>query len=244
MQAVGRDVPREQVAGRLVELAGPHDDLTKDQRRLCLDGAYLDMCLSAGDPIEDWIRPWAEIRAIGHRLVREGGGGLLRTVGEEIRRIDEVTIATAQPITVHRVDGDHIIREDASLLGFSPALGLIDIVWELLGRTPEQVASEVFELATVSASEFSEVPDDRKALLWSGDYLDEVVSSAEQVEEALRARAGIRAVGYRLDCANGIELMRTVHSMLSSNPQKQLLVGILWGGGSSGNGRPIGGWRN
>ena len=221
----------------------PNQDLTAEQQRLLLNNAYLDLLLSREDPIAEWIRPWTEIRAIGHRLSREGGIALMRAVEDELRRTDKQTING--PTTVHRIVEGDVTREDAALLSVSAAAGLVGTLWERIGETPEQVAREIIELAMVSASRFSEVSDDRTPLLWNGDYLDDVAFSDEPVAEAIRARAGIRAIGHRLDCSGGDRLMRTVYDLLGPiDRQKQILVGVLWSGGSSGSGRTIGNWQH
>lgn len=234
-----------EIAHQLAALIAPrpHQDLTAEQQRLLLNNAYLDLLLSRGDPIAEWIRPWTEIRAIGHRLSREGGIALMRAVEDELRRTDEQMIKG--PITVHRlVEGD-VTREEAALLSDSAAAGLVGTLWERIGENPERVAREIIELAMVSASRFSEVSDDRTPLLWNGDYLDDVAFSDEPVEEAIRARAGIRAIGHRLDCSGGDQLMRTVYDLLGPiDLQKQILVGVLWSGGSSSSGRTIGNWQH
>src|SRR5438034_373529 len=68
----------EQTAHRLTELVAAHErlyELTRDKRLIeeAMDGHHLDSVLSSGAAPEGWTSAAVEIRAIGHRLNREGG---------------------------------------------------------------------------------------------------------------------------------------------------------------------------
>lgn len=235
-----------EVAQRLIQLAAAAEDSSTDEQRLGLNVDYLDMCLSRDRPVEKRIRPFVEIRGIGHQLNRAGGSDLLRTVEDEIRRGDEVVVAAEQPVQVHRLDAGEGTHEQRCQASFSATLGLLTGLWDKLGRTPQLAAREITQLAEISAAHFDEVIDDRKPLLWNAAYLDELLASGESVEAALVARARIRGIGYRLSCAGGLDLMRAVYDVLraedrpnaASAGSRAAMVGLVWGGG----GKPIGDW--
>ncbi len=241
------DMTTAQVAQRLIQLATATEGLTKDQQRLALNADYLDLCLSSGGPIEERIHPFAEIRGIGHQLIRAGGADLLRTVEDDVRRADEVVVATERPVQVYRLEGGEVTHEQWRQAGLSATLGLLTGLWDNLGRSPQVAAREIGRLAEISAAHYSEVSDDRKPLLWDGASLDELLTSGDSVEEALVARARIRGIGYRLDCAGGIELMRTVYDMLRAEDRPNAasvgspaaMVGLVWSGRGA---KPIGDW--
>ncbi|WP_156055920.1 hypothetical protein [Nocardia sp. NRRL WC-3656] len=235
-----------EVAQRLIQLAAAAEDSSTDEQRLALNIDYLDMCLSRDRPVEKRIRPFVEIRGIGHQLNRAGGSDLLRTVEDEIRRGDEVVVAAEQPVQVHRLDAGEGTHEQRCQASFSATLGQLTGLWDKLGRTPQLAAREITQLAEISAAHFDEVIDDRKPLLWNAAYLDELLTSGESVEAALVARARIRGIGYRLSCAGGLDLMRAVYDVLraedrpnaASAGSRAAMVGLVWGGG----GKPIGDW--
>jgi hypothetical protein len=87
-------VDDESTARRLTELVAAHErlyELTRDKRLIsdAMDGRHLDSVLSSDTAREGWISAAAEIRAIGHRLNREGGKPRMQTVAQragELRR--------------------------------------------------------------------------------------------------------------------------------------------------------------
>ena len=80
------DEPYESIAARLAEVApdciAAYASLEVDQRKLSVDDRHLDALVRSGKQPEEWLRDPVEIRAIGHRLNRDGGAGLMRAVLE------------------------------------------------------------------------------------------------------------------------------------------------------------------
>jgi hypothetical protein len=82
--ALGEGTSVEETARRVAALVDAqerrYNKLTQDQRMLSINWQYLDQLVSSGERPEDWIRDVVEVRAIGHRLDREGGEELMRAV--------------------------------------------------------------------------------------------------------------------------------------------------------------------
>lgn len=76
------------VAARLEDLidsmAGTADRTTEAQRQLSIDVHYLDTRLASGEPLEEWVRANAEVRAIGYHLDRVGGMELMQRVDDAL----------------------------------------------------------------------------------------------------------------------------------------------------------------
>jgi hypothetical protein len=77
----------ERTARRLTELVAAHErlyELTRDKRLIkeAMDGRHLDSVLSSDAAAEGWISAAVEIRAVGHRLNREGGRPRMQAVAE------------------------------------------------------------------------------------------------------------------------------------------------------------------
>jgi hypothetical protein len=88
----------ERTAHRLTELVAAHErlyELTRDKRLIkeAMDGRHLDSVLSSGTAAEGWISAAVEIRAIGHRLNREGSKRRMQAVAEraaELRKAGDI----------------------------------------------------------------------------------------------------------------------------------------------------------
>jgi hypothetical protein len=78
--------PYESLAARLAEVApeciAAYSSLDAEQRKRSGDDRHLDSLVRSGKESEEWLRDPVEIRAIGHRLNREGGVDLMRAVLE------------------------------------------------------------------------------------------------------------------------------------------------------------------
>jgi hypothetical protein len=94
----------QQTAQRIAELMDANlrrwDELPSAQRLLVLDRHHLDDLMSSGDSAEEWIRGAVEVRAIGHRLDREGGFELMRKTAEQARALshDRATLRTIEAL--------------------------------------------------------------------------------------------------------------------------------------------------
>ncbi|WP_410658803.1 hypothetical protein [Amycolatopsis sp. lyj-112] len=58
--------------------------LTDEQKQLVLDERFLDSMAFSAEPLEDWIRDVAEIRAAGHKLNGKGGIRAMREVHQRV----------------------------------------------------------------------------------------------------------------------------------------------------------------
>jgi hypothetical protein len=75
----------ERLALRIAELVPTMDNaawnvLTDEQQKRYLDFSYIDRLLDRGEQPDEYLRPLAELRSIGHRLNAEGGISLMRLV--------------------------------------------------------------------------------------------------------------------------------------------------------------------